>query len=77
MTLENNNQPTNNTPIHFFGVDDATRARLKREYEHGARMQLIQDLASDEYQRMMRQQWRSFWANEIKEMNMYGDNDVA
>ena len=77
MTPQNNNQPANNTPIRFLGVDDATRARLKREYERDTRMQLIKDLASDEYQRMMQEQWRSFWANEIKEMNMYGENDVA
>ncbi len=77
MNLENNNQPANSTPSHFFGVDDVTRVRLKHESEHGTRMQLIKDLASDEYQRMMREQWRSFWDNEIKEMNMYGDNDVA
>jgi hypothetical protein len=70
-----------NRPFHFIGRDDATRERLKREYNDSVEMQTIHELARTEFQRIRQkarqQEWRTFWANEIAQMEGEGGNDAA
>lgn len=53
--------------IYFFGVDDATRARLRREYDESVGMMRLADLVSDEYERLLEMDQHQFWDNEYRQ----------
>jgi hypothetical protein len=77
-----NNQPSDETParkapIYLIGVDDEMRARLKKEHLAAVNMRTIKELAQEEYQRLTRQEWRTFWLNSLKERDAFGGNDAA
>lgn len=70
---------TTNRPIYLVGIDDVTRARLRRELRDSMNMMRLGDLVHDEYKRLRDAEERRLRDAEDPEhnWNTWGGGDAA